>query len=254
MHLKLQGVKTEKVQVAPTSPVALNLQQVQFSQEHKQRQSIASREISRRARSRIMPSRDSESDRDSQQSSARDSIMPTLASMLKSVRSQRLSTRLSARLPSSRRASVPDGAWSADGNAEGGRQLQRSSQAASDGHGNRESGDVEEAAGGGDTAEDADARVARLIAEQRAQVDAAREAEEEVRQNDRLRPRSVNINTIGFAALKQTLMERGMPAQQLAACINKHALRAAAQAWPDALNITWEEEGHEGDETPHALV
>ena len=138
MYLRLQGVKTEKVQVAPTSPMALNLQLVQITQEHKQRQSIASRDASRRARSRIMPSRGSEFDRDLQQSSARDSIMPTLASMLKSVRSQRISTRLSARLPSSRRASVPDGAWSADGNAEGGRQLQRSSQAAADGHGNRE--------------------------------------------------------------------------------------------------------------------
>lgn len=115
--LKHQGVKSDSnAQMSPGSKMAVGLQKAQFSR--RQLQDIMEKDRSHLSRARRTPKREGEPDRESQQSSARNGTMPTLTSVLKSVRSRRLSARLSARLSIRARVGVPDGAWSADSNAD----------------------------------------------------------------------------------------------------------------------------------------
>lgn len=51
----------------------------------------------------------------------------------------------------------------------------------------------------------------------------------------------IDVNAIGFMALKKILLVRGMPQELVASCISKVALRDAARTWQGELYIDWVE-------------
>ena len=109
-----------------------------------------------------------------------------------------------------------------------------------------------------ETKETADARMARRLAEAKAQQEEERErtadAKAVAREGERRRPLRVSVGQIGFAALKSIVVERGVPKDQADGCMSKQALRELARRFEEEgeealASIEWAEEGEESGDT-----
>ena len=86
-----------------------------------------------------------------------------------------------------------------------------------------------------------EARVAAYRTRMEADKAAGRLAQLEAQRQERLAPQRLSLATVGFRELKELLIDRGVPARQLASCTTKVALRGVARLWPD-LGIVWDED------------
>ena len=83
---------------------------------------------------------------------------------------------------------------------------------------------------------DVEARIADMFAKQENARKQQEQVEEAERERLRAIPRCISMSHIRFAELKTLLVERGMPVENLSGCVDKFALKAAAQKWQQSSN------------------